>query len=218
MKLALRKSCAGAYIFALTLLASLSAGAQVKEPSAHHGFHNLEHWVQVFESPERARWQRPDEVVKALKLKPGETVIDIGAGTGYFARRFAAAVGPAMVAYMNADANKLKLANYQARVSKPDDPELAPHSADLVFFCDVMHHIDDRSAYLEKLKPALKPGARVAVIDFKKRSLPIGPPPADKISRKEMISVFRAAGYRLIREHRFLPYQYFLEFEPAPAL
>lgn len=52
------------------------------------------HWVGVFESPDRFKWQKPDEVVRALDLTPGQTVIDIGAGTGYFTRRFAKAVGP----------------------------------------------------------------------------------------------------------------------------
>jgi arsenite methyltransferase len=225
MKCVSRNSLAVASVLVLALLVSRIAHAQVHEQTSHHGFHNVQHWVQVFESPERAEWQKPDEVAHALNLKPGQTVVDIGAGTGYFTRRFARAVGPTgtavgvdiepeMVDYMKTDAKKLKLSNYEARPGKSDDPELASHSADVVFFCDVLHHIDDRLAYLRKVKPALKPGGRVVVIDFKKRTLPVGPPPADKIAREEMISEFRAAGYRLVRGHHFLPYQYFLEFEP----
>ncbi len=225
MKSAFWKSCAAAALLVLALSLSHPTSAQVHEQSAHHGFHDIEHWAQAFESPERAKWQKPDEVVRALNLKPGETVVDIGAGTGYFTRRFASAVGPtgtaigvdiepAMVDYMKADVKKLRLSNYEARLSKPDDPELAPHSADLIFFCDVLHHVDHRLAYLRKLKPALKPGGHVVVIDFKKQTLPVGPPPADKISREDMIGEFRTAGYRLVSEHHFLPYQYFLEFEP----
>lgn len=97
---------------------------------------------------------------------------------------------------------------------KPDDPELVPHSADVVFFCDTLHHMDSRVAYFRKITPALKPGGRVIVIDFKKKALPVGPPPEDKLAREEVIAEFRAAGYRLRRDHDFLPYQYFLEFEP----
>lgn len=222
---AFRKSCAVASVLLLALSLSRVVGAQVHEQSSHHGFHSIEHWAQVFESPERAKWQKPDAVVRALKLKPGQTVVDIGAGTGYFTRRFASAVGPsgaaigidiepAMVDYMKADAKKLKLANYEARLGKADDPELAPRSADLIFFCDVLHHVDNRMTYFRKLKSALKRGGRVAVVDFKKETLPVGPPPADKISRAEMIAEFKDAGYQLVREHGFLPYQYFLEFEP----
>jgi arsenite methyltransferase len=225
MKLQFCRSWAVTSALVLTLSLSHLARAQVHEQSAHHGFHNVEHFAKAFESPERAKWQKPDEVVQALKLKPGQTVVDIGAGTGYFTRRFASAVAPAgtaigvdiepaMVDYMKSDAKKLKLSNYEARLSKADDPGLAPQSADLIFFCDVLHHIDNRLAYFRKIKAALKPGGRVAVVDFKKQTLPVGPPPADKISREEMIKEFKDAGYRLVGEHQFLPYQYFLEFQP----
>lgn len=217
-----------AALLAATLLLGFvglrTADAQVHGGSAYHQFHDTQRWVKIFESPERAKWQKPDEVVRALKLKPGETVVDIGAGTGYFTRRFARAVGPTgkaigldiepgMVAYMKADAKKLGLKNYEARLVKPDNPELAPDSADLVFFCDVLHHVRQRIPYLKKIIPALKPDGRVAVVDFKKNA-PMGPPARIKISREKMIAEFKDAGYRLVHEETFLPYQYFLEFSP----
>jgi ubiquinone/menaquinone biosynthesis C-methylase UbiE len=98
---------------------------------------------------------------------------------------------------------------------KADDPELAAHSADVVFLCDTLHHVDDRVAYFRKLSSALKPGGRVIVIDFEKKPLPVGPPPEHKLSREDVIAEFHTAGYRLVRDHDFLPYQYFPEFEPG---
>ena len=203
-----------------------AAWAQKPSENPHHGFSDAAHWAKIFESPERAKWQKPDQVVLALKLKPGQVVIDIGAGTGYFTRRFAQAVAPSgkavgldiepdMVAYMQADAKKLGVKNYDARVVKSDDPELAPGSVDLVFFCDTLHHMDNRVAYFRKLAVALRPGGRVAVIDFKKKGVPFGPPPEMRLSREQVIAEFRDAGFRLVAEFQFLPYQNFLEFEPG---
>jgi ubiquinone/menaquinone biosynthesis C-methylase UbiE len=215
-----------ALIFSIAAL-SVAAAARAQEhaPSAHHGFSDVNHWAAVFESPARAKWQKPDEVVRALDLKPGQTVVDIGAGTGYFTRRFAKAVGPSgsaigldiepgMVEYMKNDSRKLGLRNYHARVIKADNPELAPNAADVIFFCDTLHHVANRVAYLKGLIPALKPNGRVAVVDFKKDA-PIGPPAKMKIAREQMIEQFSKAGYRLVRSHDFLPNQYFLEFEPT---
>ena len=75
-----------------------------------------------------------------------------------------------MVAYMQTDAKKLGVKNYDAQVVKPDDPELAPGSVDLVFFCDTLHHMDNHVAYFRRLAVALRQGGRVAVIDFKKKA------------------------------------------------
>lgn len=189
----------------------------------HHSFADMERWIALFEDPARAEWQKPEDVVRALDLKPGDIVADIGAGTGYFTRLFAVAVGPggsaigldtepAMVHYMENDARKRNLDNYTARVVKPDDPELARDSVDVIFICDTLHHIDDRVSYLKAVAKSLKPGGRVVIVDFYKRDLPVGPPPSMKLRVDDVISEFSDAGYRLIRSHDFLPYQYFLEF------
>jgi len=207
------------------LLIVAAAHPASAQEAVHHRFEDAAHWATIFESDERTAWQEPDKVVDAMKLQPGQTVVDIGAGTGYFTRRFAKAVAPlgeaigldvepGMVDYMKADAKKLGLTNYDARVVKPDDPALAPHSVDVIFFCDALHHIDDRAAYLRRLIPALKPGGRVIDVDFEKEPLPVGPPPPHKLAREVVVKEFHDGGYRLLREHDFLKYQYFLEFVP----
>ncbi|MHB8381534.1 MAG: class I SAM-dependent methyltransferase [Candidatus Binataceae bacterium] len=91
---------------------------------------------------------------------------------------------PGMVDYMKADAKKLDLKNYHARLVTADNPELAPHSADVIFFCDTLHHVADRIAYLQSLMSALKANGRVAAVDFKKDA-PMGPPAKMKIARTD---------------------------------
>jgi arsenite methyltransferase len=189
----------------------------------HHSFEDIDRWVALFENPERHAWQKPDEVVKALALKPGDVVADIGAGTGYFTRLFAretapggTALGldtePAMVKYMQEDARKRNLDNYIARLVKADDPELGTNTVDMIFICDTLHHIDNRVSYLKRLAKALRQGGRIVIIDFYKRDLPVGPPPHLKLRKDDVINEFKDAGYALLRSHDFLPYQYFLEF------
>jgi len=196
--------------------------------AAHdHHFNDIDQAVKMFESTERDAWQKPDEVVTQLQLHPGDVIADIGAGTGYFTRRFAAAVGPSgkalgldieatMVMYMNDEAQKQALTNLSARQVPPNDPQLAPQSVDVVFICDTYHHMQERVAYARLLAQALKPGGRVVIVDFQKRPLPLGPPLEWKLAPETVTEEFRQAGFQLARSVDFLPYQYFLEFTLIP--
>ena len=98
-------------------------------------------------------------------------------------------------------------------LSAPDDPRLPEGSVDIIFFCDVLHHIENRVAYYPKLAKALKPGGRIAVLEFYKKEMPIGPPPSMKLSDEEVIAEFRNAGFALAKQLDILPYQYYLFFE-----
>jgi arsenite methyltransferase len=105
--------------------------------------------------------------------------------------------------------------NVEIVIAAQDDPKLPPASADVIFFCNVLHHIDHRPAYLRKLKAALKPGGRIVNLDFYKKPLPVGPPPGHKLSEDEVKADFAAAGFRLTgSKPDLLPHQYWLEFQP----
>jgi ubiquinone/menaquinone biosynthesis C-methylase UbiE len=82
-----------------------------------------------------------------------------------------------------------------------------------MFFCDVLHHIENRPAYYAKLATALKKGGRIVVIDFYKKDLPVGPPPDMKLSDEQVIAEFQQAGFAVSKRLDILPYQYYLFFE-----
>ena len=92
--------------------------------------------------------------------------------------------------------------------------DLAPGSVDVIFMCDTYHHIGRRVTYLKNVSGALKAGGRIVIVDFIGGPLPIGPPPEHKLAEGTVRTEFGGAGYRLIQEHKILPYQYFLEFAP----
>jgi ubiquinone/menaquinone biosynthesis C-methylase UbiE len=185
----------------------------------HHPPQSTSEYAKALDDPERDGWQKPHEVILALKLTGQETVADIGSGTGYFANRLAHHAR--RVFAVDVDAGLLEISlksapqNVTPVLASVNDPRLPEGVSDLIFFCDVLHHIDNRSAYLEKVKRALKPEGRVVVIDFYKKPLKIGPPPEMKIDRADMVKEFERAGFRLIEEHDFLPYQYFVVFSPV---
>lgn len=200
--------------FSILILVCSAASAQV--PHQHHP-PSSEEFAKVLEDPSRDKWQKPHEVVMALNLKSTEVVADIGAGTGYFARRFAHHAAKVYAVDIDekllAIAAKAGLPNLEIVHAAPDDPRLSPQSVDTVFFCDVLHHIENRPAYYAKVARALKPGGRVVVVDFHKKQLPVGPPPEMKLSDKEVIAELEKAGFKLAKRDDSLPYQYFLFFE-----
>jgi cyclopropane fatty-acyl-phospholipid synthase-like methyltransferase len=180
-------------------------------------------YIAILEDPKRDAYQKPHEVLKALNLKQGEVIADIGAGSGYFALRFAQHVGeagrvyavdvdPDMIVHMNRRIRDLKLKNAVTVLAPPDDPFLPESSIDRVFFCDVWHHIEKQARYLELTKRVLKPGGQIVMIDFHKKELPVGPPLELKIAREDLLRQMESQGFRVLKEHDFLPYQYFLIF------
>ena len=205
----------------LAALLAASASAQTVEHSDHR-FSGAETWAKVFDDPERDAWQKPHEVLQALKLAPDAAVADIGSGTGYFAVRFAHIVPkgrvygvdaePDMVRYLAERAKREGLANLTAVAAKPNDPGI-PTAVDLVILVDTYHHIPSRERYFQNLQKSLKPGGRLAIIDFTMDS-PVGPPRNARIPADAVKKELARAGYALAEEHAFLPNQYFLVFRP----
>jgi ubiquinone/menaquinone biosynthesis C-methylase UbiE len=158
-------------------------------------------------------------VVAALALPADAKIADVGAGTGYFAVRLARQapqgkvygvdIEPDMIRHMEERAEKEGLGNLVAVLGAADDPRI-PEPVDLVLVVDTYHHIADRAAYFEQLAASLRPGGRLAIIDFTLES-PMGPPVEHRIPAEQVIAELGEAGYQLARRHDFLPNQYFLE-------
>jgi len=211
-------------LFLWTALLTAPAAGQAPH-TRQHSFGDAEKWAKVFDDPERDAWQKPHEVIQALALKPDAIVADIGAGTGYFSVRFAHMLPkgrvygvdtePDMVKYLAERAKREGLKNVTAVAGKPDDPSL-PEKADLIILVDVYHHVEDREHYFRQLQNSLKPGGRIAIIDFRMDS-PEGPPRSARIAPERVKDELKRAGYALAQEHAFLPNQYFLVFQPAKS-
>ena len=201
-------------LYGYMLISSTVAFGQI--PHQHHRPSSGE-YASVLEDSSRDEWQKPHNVVMALGLKSTDAIADLGAGTGYFARRFANHAGKVYAVDIDREllaiAGKNAPVNLETVLAAPDDPRLPENSADIIFVCDVLHHIENRAAYYPKLVKALKPGGRIVVIDFRKKDLPVGPPPSMKLSDEEVIAEFREAGFTLAKRLDILPYQYYLFFD-----
>lgn len=216
------------FLFAL-LTSAVSVTAQDSVKRDVHEMHRLhtdpKSYIRTLEDPKRDAYQKPHEVIMALGLRGGEIIADVGAGSGYFTFRlaphlgeqgkvYAVDVSPDMILHINRRIRELKVKNVVSVLAAPDDPLLADRSVDRFFFSDSWHHIENQTQYLALMKRMLKPGGQVVMIDFHKKELPVGPPMQMKLAREDVIKQLESNGFRLSKEHTFLPYQYFLVFAP----
>jgi ubiquinone/menaquinone biosynthesis C-methylase UbiE len=194
-------------------------GAGTPQPDhMEHRFDNAEHWARSFDDPARDAWQMPDRVIEALAIKPGQLVADVGAGTGYFTVRLAKAAPAArvygvdieqsMVDYLRQRATREGLKNIVAIRAGSDRTNL-PEPVDVVLVVDTYHHVPGRVGYFATLKKMMKPGGRLAIVDFRKDS-PEGPPKEFRFSAEEISAELAKAGFSLRSRHDFLPRQMFL--------
>jgi len=196
-------------------------------PHAHHGdkhrpFGDTQKYIEHLERADRATWQKPDELVARLALRPDDIVADVGAGSGYFAFRMAKLVprgrvvaldlDPEMVRHLHQRAATQGIANVVAAQSAAEDPKV-PSEATVVFIADVLHHVEQRPAWLSRLHEQMKPKSRLFIVEFKEGDLPQGPPASMKLSRKQVEGELAGAGFALVRvDTELLPYQLLFEF------
>jgi len=173
----------------------------------------------------RDQWQQPEKVIAVLQIRPGDQIADLGAGGGYFTFKLANAVGPTGKVYavdidremtnlIAQEAEKDAVKNVATIVAKDDDPMLPQSGVDLVFTSNTYHHIGNRVAYFTKLRKYLRPGGKIAIIDYDRRAWIEGLlrhyTPSEFIKRE-----MEQAGYKLQQEFDFLERQSFLVFTAA---
>ena len=190
----------------VVLILLLASGCTAIKRKAYEGFN-------------RDAWQQPNRVVETLAIQPGQTIVDLGAGGGYFTFRLADAVGAggtvyaadvdsALLDFLKKEAEKREYANVKTMMGEAADPKLPDGGADLIFLCNVYHHLEDRAAYFRNLKKYLRPGGRVAIVEFQSGMHST----AAETIRQELIQ----AGYYRQNQYDFLKKQNFQIFMPNP--
>jgi ubiquinone/menaquinone biosynthesis C-methylase UbiE len=207
----------------LTLIVCVTAcGPTMIVRDGHRVFNPAWAWALEFD---REDWQKPDDVLRALALPKDAVVADIGAGGGYFTERlsralpaghvFATDVQAEMIERLNDRVCDRGLANVTVVQAPFDDPGLPGGCCDLVFFSSVYKEIDERIAYMRKVRKLLRSGGRVAILEFRPEAPGAGPPAAVRLVPKQVISELAQAGFVLLETHDFLPREYFLVFGAA---
>lgn len=158
------------------------------------------------ENPDRLRWLPPAEVVAALHVQPGEVIVDIGAGTGYFALPLANAAGPGgkvyavdaqteMLSLLAGKSHDSALAKIELIQAEANATGLPQRSCDIAFMANVWHEFDDRAAVVAEATRLLRPGGRIGILDWRPDVEPEhGPPLEHRLSPGDAIAVLRSAG------------------------
>lgn len=164
-----------------------------------------EEWIKTLENPTRVAGLKIDEVIARLGLRPGDVVADLGAGSGLFAFPLAKAVGKGRVyaveldegflMHMRAKAKAEGITNVMPVLGRFTDPALPARDVDVAFFHDVLHHVQDRPAYLKSVASYLKPGGRIVVIDLNAETSPHRDQPELVVTKQQTAAWMADAGF-----------------------
>ncbi len=180
------------------------------------------------ERPERESEEAPSIAVRALELKKGQVVADIGAGSGYYTMRMADAVGPSgkvyatdiqtgMLDIVRRRVTAARLTNVETVLSAPDDPKLPADTLDLAIMVDVYHELSAPQEFLRRLRPALKRTGRLVLLEFRKEDPRVPIRPEHKMSIAEVKAELEPEGFKLSTVLNDLPWQHILVLTRSDA-
>jgi ubiquinone/menaquinone biosynthesis C-methylase UbiE len=175
--------------------------------------------------PERRKWQNPEAILANIGLKTGFTFMDIGCGGGFFALPAARIVGEGGKVYgidINAEsvselrelAGREGLNNLELTIGRAEDAVLCESCADIIFFGIVLHDFDDPAKVLQNSKKMLKPAGRLVNLDWKKTTMPLGPPLPIRFSEEKSAHLIEAAGFEVVSINDADPYHYIIVAKP----
>lgn len=180
---------------------------------------SIEELIERFESPERGENQRPESVLEHLGDIEGKTIMDIGAGSGYFSLKLAergahviaADVEQGFLDHIEGRIAQDSLQHVELRKIPYDSPGLEEGEADMVFMVNTYHHIEDRVAYFSKVRAGTKEDGELVIVDFFKTEAPVGPPVDHKIAMDVVVHELKQAGYSSFNVNvELLPYQFII--------
>lgn len=192
-----------------------AAQRPVREPAAVMTWHGAD-WL---ERPEREREERPDLVLAEMKLKNGDIVAEVGAGSGYFARRIARAVAPTgrviandiqpeMLDLVRRLAAREQLSNLETMLGTDTDPRLPAGSLDWVILVDVYHEFQQPAPMLAKMREALKDDGRIMLVEYRAEGTSAAHIKTEhRMSREQVLAEWLPAGFKLERIVEALPSQ-----------
>lgn len=196
-----------------------STADEAKGHGRHHDFEHPQKYAEEWNAEERDEWQRPEHVVEILGAESGETVVDLGTGTGYFLPHLSRAVGPdGTVLALDVSKNMLEYVDSKVRPELPhdnletrqverDDPGLDDGSVDHILMVNTWHHIEDRVGYAEKMLADLKPGGTFVDVDYTMET-DKGPPQKIRLTPEEVVEELESAGFEATVAEESLPNQY----------
>jgi ubiquinone/menaquinone biosynthesis C-methylase UbiE len=174
-----------------------------------------------YDETERRTWQNPEEILESIGLRAGQTLIDIGCGQGFFSLPAARLAGPQGQVYaLDASSQSIDLLRQRAAaagldnltliVQEAEEAVVCEGCADLVFLGIVLHDFRDPAKVLRNARRMLRPGGRLANLDWKKEAMPLGPPLAKRFDIAFASSLLRQAGFTDLHSRECGPYHYLI--------
>ena len=216
-------------LFCIVLIANgCSCNEKREKPGGFQGIDNkqkpnkngIDDLVADYESKDRLIWQKPDMIINRLGDLSQQTVVDLGAGSGFFAFRLvpkakkviALDIDQRFITFMDSAKQEIPFemrARFESRLVETDNPKLKPGEANAVIIVNTYMYIENRVAYLQKLKAGIAKDGKILIVDYKEKNIPVGPPVSIKVPLSTVEKELKQAGFKqIVSDDTSLDYQY----------